>query len=477
MRAVIEAAVSTGAQASAERYSLPQQVASCLELCQQRGWQVVAQVVIPGHSRNYNWLDELCADSPEYRELLRIIRSDMTDLVVVRDYDRLWRTDALRAQVMAVCREHRVQVYALNQPVEPVDPVLLGQGSDSSLIITAVSGVISEMENAARKRRTIMGIRGRIARGLPPGAPKPRYGYHRVDGRYVVYEPEARWVRWLYERCAEGLGIPAITYAITALRVPGPTGGAWHRFTVSTILSHPVYAGMIRYGDTLTQGQHEAVISRDLWQTVQNIREQRTTPRTRNPAYILSGLVRCGYCGAMMSYTTKPSGSRALCCAAYFHSGGRMCQANTIRAVELEGYVLYQVRLALGNPLAFAEAQRVDRYVNANAELSTYQSTYAANADKWTRWDRLYESGGIDANELLTHRAEIQAAQAALQTRISEIESAAQREASRHNRLVELASARATLDTLPPQKLSALYRILIARVIIHRDYAPCIEWL
>ncbi|MFA4972587.1 MAG: recombinase family protein [bacterium] len=477
MRAVIVAAVSTGAQASEERYSIPQQLDLCRGMCAQRAWQVVGEITIAGHSRAYNWLDELCADCAEYGNLLRTIRADATDLVVCRDYDRLWRTDALRAQLMAVCREHRVQIYALNQPVEPVDPALLAHSSDSSLIITAVSGVVSQLENESRKRRTMAGLRGRVARGLPPGAAKPRYGYARVDKHLVVNEAEARWVRWIHERYAEGQGAPALTFALNDMGIPGPTGGRWHRDTVRHIIAHPVYAGMVRYGDILTKGQHEAIVSPELWQRCHDAQQRRHVPQMRNPAYILSGLVRCGYCGGALTYATPHHGIAILRCATYAHWGGRQCQVNSIRAVELEGYVLYQVKAALDNPLAFAEAQRVDKRVDESAELATYQAAYVANADKWARWDRLYEAGGIDANELLTHRAEIQAAQQALQARITAIESIAQREASRHNRLVELASTLDTLDTLPPERLSQLYRLLIARVIVHRAYPPCIEWL
>lgn len=481
MRAVIEAAVSTGAQAREERYSLPQQVASCLELCQQRGWQVVAQIVIPGHSRAYNWLDELCADCAEYGNLLRIIRSDATDLVVVRDYDRLWRTDALRAQVMAVCREHRTQIYALNQPVEPVDPALLSQGSDSSLIITAVSGVVSQLENETRKRRLAMGMRGRIARGLPPGGKKPPYGYARMDKHLVLREDEARWVRWIYARRAEGWGAASIAHTLNTQHIAAPMGVHWWPVTVRVILRNPVYVGQVRYGASLnSEGRHAAIITAETWAAVRAIEQAqqgRFPAHGRNDDSILVGLARCGLCGWGMVYCRRTTQAAALRCSQYTHTGGRACQPNTIRAVELEGYVLYQVRQAFDNPLAFAEAQREDKRVDESAELATYQAAYVANADKWTRWDRLYEAGGIDANELLTHRMELRNAQNALQARIDSIEAAAMQEASRHNRLVELASTLDTPDTLPPERLTTLYRLLIARVIVHPACPPCIEWL
>lgn len=480
MRACIVAAVSTTAQASEERYSIPQQLDLCRGMCAQRGWQVVSEIAIKGHSRAYNWLDELCQDCPEYAALLRTIRAGDTDLVVCRDYDRLWRTDALRAQVMAVTREHRVQIYAINQPVEPVDPALLGQGSDSSLIISAVSGVVSQLENESRKRRTAMGMRGRIARGLAPGASKAPYGYARVDKHLVVNEAEAVWVRWIFARRAEGWGMFAIVLQLNAQGIPAPRGGVWHNFTVRGILHNPTYIGHVRLGEQHNpHGQHEAIITADLWQRCEQVEQAqrgRFPATPGDPTHILAGLVRCGLCGWSMTYTSR-RGAHALICAHYAHTGGRACRPNTVRALELEGYVLYALRTALDNPLVWAAAQREDKEADTSSELSALQSAHGAGMAKWERWNRLYEAGGIDANELLTHRAELQTAQATLQARITAIESAAQQEASRHNQLMALAPTLDRLDALPPAELTAIYRSLIGHIEIHPGYPPLIEWL
>ncbi|NLT73160.1 MAG: recombinase family protein, partial [Chloroflexi bacterium] len=111
LRAAIVAAVSDPKQAAADKASIPDQIKDSRRLCEVRDWTPAAEVIIPGHSRNYNWLHEIVRDCPEYGEMIDLIEAGAVDLIVCRDYDRLWRTDALRAQVTALCREHGVQVY------------------------------------------------------------------------------------------------------------------------------------------------------------------------------------------------------------------------------------------------------------------------------------------------------------------------------------------------------------------------------
>jgi len=139
MRAVIVVAVSTGAQATEEKYSIPQQLEACQATCQQRGWTVAHEITLLGHSRNCDWLHEIVRDSEGYGQWVQLVESEAEDLVVCRDYDRLWRTDALRALGLASsqwretapsasAREERRQVLDFLTFARHVDPAELVAG-------------------------------------------------------------------------------------------------------------------------------------------------------------------------------------------------------------------------------------------------------------------------------------------------------------------------------------------------------------
>lgn len=113
LRALVFAAVSTEEQAGVDCPSLDEQAARAEAACRANEWPIAARVRVEGHSRDYTRLDLLCRDSPAYASLIEWIESGQINLLVCNDYDRLWRTDALRAQVAAVCRDAGVHIYSV----------------------------------------------------------------------------------------------------------------------------------------------------------------------------------------------------------------------------------------------------------------------------------------------------------------------------------------------------------------------------
>jgi len=496
MRALIVAAVSTEAQATENHYSLEQQIANCRSACEARGWQVAEEISIAGHSRNYNWLDEIMADCPKYADMIRAIRDRRIDLIVVQDYDRLWRTDALRAQVMALCRENRVQVFSLNQPIEPTDPSLLEQAaSDSNLILEAISGVISEAENRTRTRRMIAGKRARVTkRGLPCFSNTIPYGYERdSEGRIVINPVQAEIVRWMFERRAyDRWGYNHIARTLTERGVPPPgvrpgsptpsRTKVWHDSAVRNMLHNPFYIGHVRWGSAYsTKGQHEAIISVELWHRAQQIDRLRQRIRQRSAIRghrLLTGLIRCGFCGHAMSYVPTPGGHLAMRCSYYMKMHGRDCQPNWMRAEPVEDFVMRSVRKALRDPDAHLETIR-DQYAR-RLDADEQQRLQAALEElevRWARWDHAFEVGAISLDELLRHRQRIQREQERIRARLRQWEEDTIALKNAEKQLRALAYLVDDLPDLPLVELRDVYRRLIARIFLKRKQTPEIEWL
>ena len=371
MRAVIVAAVSSAEQASEEKDSIPGELAACRQTCQQRGWTVVDEVSIPGHSRNYNWLHEIIRDCEGYGQWVELVESDAVDLVVCRDYDRLWRTDALRAQVTALCREHHAQVFSLNQPVEPVRPDLLASGSDSHLVMEAMSGIISEMENRARTCRMMAGKRARIIkRGVALYSNNIPYAYKRApDGNFELVPEELHWLHWIFERRArDHWGYTHIARILTrpGVRVPSLSpyrdvsnkshSSIWSGSTVRHILRNPFYTGRVSWADAHNEnGTHPHATDTELWEAAQRVTRQHTIYRKRGsarPGYPLTGLGRCAFCDHAMVYVPKEEAC-GIRCSFYLSTHGTRCTANWQRAEPIHAFVLAAVKRVALDPEAF----------------------------------------------------------------------------------------------------------------------------
>ena len=94
---------------------------------------------------------------------------------------------------------------------------------------------------------------------------------------------------------------------------PGPK--LFTTASVGGILHNPFYTGTVRHRKQLHQGTHEPVISRELFDLVQDKMRQnsgRSTTLSPHPQrhYLLKGIIRCSHCKIPMWAQTYKSGRR-----------------------------------------------------------------------------------------------------------------------------------------------------------------------
>jgi site-specific DNA recombinase len=468
-RALIFAAVSTAPQASEDKASLDTQLEQCRAVCAARGWPVVAEVVVPGHSRAYNWLHELIRDSTDYGEFIRLIEAESGDLVVCAAYDRLWRTDALRGQVMALCREHGVQVFSVAQPVEPVARELLAD-SDTARLSEVLFGFISEQESRTRARRVRVGLeQGRVLRRGLHHASNPPYGYIRgptPDAPMQPVEPAASHVRWMFTRRAEGWSTPSIAADLNARGVRSPSGRAWRAPNVNRILRYETYAGVAHWGAARNEnGAHVALVDADLWARVQAVNRLRTNiHQQRRGPFLLTGLTKCGACGRACTYVYTQAGHYYLRCDLHLHDKA-LCSSNSWRADAVEAHVLAAVKSALSDPVAW-EAARRDASGNGHdaARVAALDARLADAQARLRRWSDAFERGAITLSELLLHRQEIAGQMEAVTAERASLAEAQRALTATTAHLSEMGDLLPLLDAMPLSALRPLVRRLIARV-------------
>lgn len=176
------------------------------------------------------------------------------------------------------------------------------------------------------------------------------YGYHKitVDRRPTleIYEPEAKFVRMMFDLYAQGYGCTAVAHHINILGARPHRSEAFSRNSVAKILRNPTYIGKIVWNQkkhirkgaqgnprhitiyqprdrwTITDGLHPAIVDQALFDRVQAIMDGRYQP-ARNDGTVrspLAGLVRCARCGGhmqrmVMKKTPYLLCTRSGCCA------------------------------------------------------------------------------------------------------------------------------------------------------------------
>ena len=177
------------------------------------------------------------------------------------------------------------------------------------------------------------------------------YGYRKVtiDRRPTleIYEPEAKFVRLMYQLYAGGCGCVSVANQINAMGARPHRSSAFSRNSVAAILRNPTYIGKVVWDQrthlkksgkgsqkhvtirnprekwTVTDGLHPPIVEQALYDKVQDIMAGRYRPAyqdgtTKSP---LAGLVFCANCGGHMQRMTFRGTAylvcpRKGCCAA-----------------------------------------------------------------------------------------------------------------------------------------------------------------
>jgi DNA invertase Pin-like site-specific DNA recombinase len=155
---------------------------------------------------------------------------------------------------------------------------------------------------------TKRGLYEKAKRGEYPGLAPMGYLNDLRTRLVIVNRKIARIVKRAFELYAEGnQGLQDIANFFASEGIKTKNGKPIKRDKISYILSNPFYIGLFRYGGELHEGKHEPIISKQLFDKVQDVLKARgTRPKhSVNDPEALCGLIRCGSCGMMITAEKK----------------------------------------------------------------------------------------------------------------------------------------------------------------------------
>ncbi len=233
---------------------------------------------------------------PVLQKLLKDIKQNRIDVVLVYKIDRLTRSLTDFSRMVATFDEHEVSFVSVTQQFNTT--------SSMGRLTLNVLLSFAQFEREVTAER----IRDKIAaskkKGIWMGGPVP-LGYDSIQKRLVANPTEAVTVRWLFERYLE-LG------SVADLKREADQGGIrskvrWKGDGTSSggklisrgnyylLLRNPIYAGLIPHDGELYPDQHEAILKPETWGDVQQLLQNNgydrsgcgSTPQNR----LLTGLL------------------------------------------------------------------------------------------------------------------------------------------------------------------------------------------
>jgi hypothetical protein len=274
--------------------------------------------------------------------------------------------------------------------------------------------VLNIMVTFAQFEREVIGerIRDKVAasrkKGMWMGGWTP-LGYEARDRKLVVNEADAERVRSIFRRFVQLKSATRLARELVAAGATNRYGHALDKGVLYKLLNNRVYLGEAVHKGTSYQGQHEAIIDRDLWDQVHSIlkqspRTRAATTRAQTPA-LLKGLL-FGPDGAAMSPThTRKSGKlyRYYVSQTAMKRGRGDCPVRQMPAAEIERIVIEQVRVLLKTPEVVVQTWRAAR---KHAPDVTENDVRDALTEFEKLWNELFPAEQTRIIELLVERVD-----------------------------------------------------------------------
>jgi len=249
------------------------------------------------------------------------------------------------------------------------------------------------------------GIRQKLRLGWYPGRAPIGYLNEPRLRTIVIDEATAPLVKKLFETYASGeTSYRTIADMANRMGLLTCRDNHFRQGWMRGLLSNPFYIGMFRLKGELYEGAHEPLISREMFDRVQRMLNQRSrsqqSPRKGDPCFF-TGMIKCGSCGSGVT-AQRQKGHHYYNCTRHF---GPCDQKKYIReeSLALEIHAALSYRTLPGEVADWILAQ-VDQWQAEEAHRSEGLATqHAARVDDiQARLNRLldvYLEGTVDKEE------------------------------------------------------------------------------
>lgn len=266
---------------------------------------------------------------PEYLRLLADVEAGRVDVVLAWHTDRLHRSPTELETYIAACEKRGV-------PTHTVKAGPLDLATPSGRLVARQLGAVARYEVEHAIERQQRAKQQAAASGKWGGGRRP-YGYE-ADG-VTVRENEAQVVAEATDAVLLGGSVRAQAAKLNAAGAVTSTGRPWTPAELRKVLRRPRNAGLREHrGQIIGKAEWPAIVDEAKWRAVRALLDDPARRTTTGSArrWLLSGLAKCGVCGAGMLVTLLASSRHRGSVPSYTCSAGKHVARN---AAELDRYV------------------------------------------------------------------------------------------------------------------------------------------
>ena len=368
-------------------------------------------------------------DRPGFQKMLDEIEAGHVGTVITKDLSRLGRNSALTGlYINYTFPQNDVRYIAINDHFDSINP----NSTDSD--IAGIKNWFNEFfaKDTSRKIRAVQKAKGERGERLTVHVP---YGYMKNPENpkeWIIDEEAAQVVKKIFTLCMNGRGPSQIADQLEKDKILTPTAyknkqGAktphtepenpyrWHESTIVNILERKEYIGATVNFKTYTNSiwdkkqrenpeenrvifynTHPAIIEQEVFDKVQEIRQQRHRRTATGKSSPFSGLVFCADCKQKLYYsTTKYFEKRQDFFTCSTHRANKdKCSGHYIRAVVLEDLVWNHMKEVISYVTRYEAHFRVEMEqklrLQSEETIRVYKKRLAQAEKRIGELDRLF---------------------------------------------------------------------------------------
>lgn len=315
-------------------------------------------------------------DRPAFNEIIELIEQGKVGTVIVKDLSRFGRNYIVAGQYLEeYFPSHNVHFMAINDGVDSRD--------ENSNDFTPMKNYFNEYYAKDCSKKCRASIKIKAATGARVGS-RPPFGYKKDPNdpkrKIVIDEDTAPIVKYIFSLCVSGMGPAVIANQLEAEEILNPSHSYFNKYgvkmtgyypnkpyrwtcpTVSKILENEVYIGntinlrsstlsykhkkkiqLPRESQFVFENTHEAIVDKEVWDIVQQIRKNKKRRPNMAEQNIFSGIILCDTCGKKLTLNrSRRSGKEKnyFCCGRYRKTGSAACSSHRINERELYAIIL-----------------------------------------------------------------------------------------------------------------------------------------
>lgn len=248
----------------------------------------------------------------EFQRMIHMCELRQIDLIITKSVSRFSRNVK---EGLEYIRKLKLLGVAVQFEKEGINSMAM---ADEMLLNTFTAIAQEESKAISQNQRLSIVKRMELGEYVDSNAP---YGFRLNDKKLVVYEPEAKIVRMIFQNYLSGMSTTEIARDLTTKGIPTKTGKEkWKSSSVAYILSNERYVGDCVYQKTYravtvpfrqykNNGQadmyhatetHAPLLEKDVFENVQSLlksRKERFNRVDQLYSYPLTSRIRCSECG------------------------------------------------------------------------------------------------------------------------------------------------------------------------------------